>query len=154
MSDTIDWENIIVYHEVPFFTPSGFYQFKYNKIYIHKLVKEYQEFHRYILAHEKEHYINNNSESSFFKKIFRDISIDINGNRLIGNNKELYEEIKLFKKKKRDKELDNNIRIHYFITKNLRLGAVLVWLPLLVVFEMIMRIHYPIINLIINSLFG
>ena len=120
MDETRNWDKIIVYHEIPFFGPDAFYQFKYKKIYIHNLIKNYPLFYEYILRHEKAHYMNNNSNNNFFKKIWTDIKIDWKGSWEISRNKKLYKDIKSYKKMKSQLETDIKDKIHYHITNNLR----------------------------------
>ena len=126
MDETINWDEIIEYHEIPFLGPNAFYQFKYNKIYIHRLVNNYPLYHEYVLRHEKAHYINNNSNNNLFHKIFNDILIDWNGSFEIMRNRELNNAIKFYKKKKSQLETDMKDKIHYYITKNFRPNSMLV----------------------------
>lgn len=148
MDETINWDEIIVYHEIPVFTPDGFYQFKYNKIYIHELVRKYPEYHKYVLEHEKGHYKNNNEDKSFLRKIWTDIKIDWKGSYKIQKNKELYNEIKSYQKERKQKEVDTAIKIHYLITKNLRPLSIVYWTSIITFISLILRFHLTILSII------
>lgn len=124
----IPWDRIIEYHDIPFFGPDGFYQFKYNKIYIRSLTRDYPLAHKYYLEHEKAHYINNNSKKTFFQKVFGDIAIEWLGWLKILRDSKLRNDIKAYKKKKSEKEINREIKIHYFITKNFRPDSTLVYI--------------------------
>lgn len=51
----INWDQIIEYKSYP--RGMGFYSRKFNKIFINPIVLNYPTFHKYMLEHEKSHYM-------------------------------------------------------------------------------------------------
>ena len=57
MKEKINWEEIIIYHDI-LYKYNAIFWMPSKKIYIYNLVKKYDVFHEYVLEHEKKHYLN------------------------------------------------------------------------------------------------
>lgn len=72
MNEEPNWDEIIVYVDIPF-EANGVFWMPSNKIYICSLIKKYDALHEYILRHEKKHYLNYNSDRNTILKLLKDV---------------------------------------------------------------------------------
>lgn len=96
MAEDANWNDIITYHRIPT-ERTGVFWMSSNRIHIYHLVKKYDYYHKYILAHEKNHYNNYNSGKKYVIRIMYDVWNEWKMGWDLTFNKELKDDYKKYK---------------------------------------------------------
>jgi len=70
----VDWEKVIEYKNYP--RGLAFCSRKHNKIYINPITRKYQDYHKFLLEHEKGHYVIYNKHKTRIIQFFLNLAHD------------------------------------------------------------------------------